>query len=401
MTSDQDLDLTIGIELEFVFAADRSFWEAEAYKNKISCVSKLLQNQVGNRLEVEFYTSYHSNTLVYDTDNTWTVHAETALVDENAANAHFENFKSRSATLKEVVAPEINQLLHWRHLLGDPARKRLALEKIAIHTDMMHGVEIVSPILQLSDIANWSQVLLGIEDTLLNIPLSDPLNTEYTAWTPEKTGMHVHIALSQSEHLSFGTLQNLIAIWGCFEKQLNRLQPAHRPLNTHCKSLWLGCPSDASYAKFCRRIYHARDIPHLATRVNKSTDKMEDSVADGTEAPRYTRINLQNLVRAIDIATDSYDDYDQALYDAIFENKAKITIEFREHAGTLKEEDVRWWVLLIASVVRFAERVDKQGLRWGVEGKLDIEDLWKMVGFEEAGREFYRKRMEEFRRGFM
>ncbi|KAI9701511.1 MAG: hypothetical protein M1836_001567 [Candelina mexicana] len=391
MAPDHDLDLTIGIELEFVFAADRSFWEIEGYESPITCVSRLLQQRVGDPLGVVFRPN-NTKHFSHDTNNTWTVHAEGGLADESD-NSHFEAFKARSATLKEIVAPETSQLQHWNNLAGDSSLKIQAMESITTLTNMMHELEIVSPILHLSHLTTWLRVLQKIEETLLTLPLSNPLTTNYTAWTPPKTGMHIHIALSQYSHLSFHTLQNLLAIWGCFEKQLNRLQPVHRHENVYCKSLWLFFAKGASYAQFCRMIYAARDIPQLSIFVNPWTDNLIDS--GGCEDPRYTRINLQALIKAIDMVEDSDGDEEiETAHDAVVYNGAKLTVEFREHAGTLKAADVRWWVLFVAAVVRFAERCDRQGVCWGVQGELDIEDLWEMVGFEEEGRRFYRGRME-------
>ncbi|KAI9781812.1 MAG: hypothetical protein M1835_004185 [Candelina submexicana] len=391
MASDHDLDLTIGIELEFVFAADRSFWEIEAYEQPITCVSRLLQQHVGGPLGVVFRPSNIKH-FSYDTNNTWTVHPEGGLTDESD-NSHFEAFKARSATLKEVVAPEVSQLQHWNNLAGDSSLKRQAMEYITTHTGMMHEIEIVSPILHLSHLTNWIRVLERVEETLLTLPLSNPLTTNYTAWTPPKTGVHIHIALSQYSHLSFHTLQNLLAIWGCFEKQLNRLQPVHRHENDYCKSLWLFLAKGASYANFCRMMYSARDIPQLSIFTNPLIDNIIDS--GDLDDPRYTRINLQTLTIAIDMVEDSDGDEEiETVQDAVVYNGAKLTVEFREHAGTLRAEDVRWWVLFVAAVVRFAESCDRQGVCWGVQGELDIEDLWEMVGFEEEGREFYRERME-------
>ncbi len=383
---DQDLplDLTIGLELELVFIASAPFWGSHPYSTPLRTIANLLQQKCGTPLGVKFrYNS--SRDIVYDLNRTWTVQGESNCV-EGSDVERFEGFKRsvRSGVLEQDVG-----MVPVRR-----TRKGVAMPKTANHPNKIHELEIVSPILRLSEIDSWSRVLRGIEETLVNVPLADPQGTAYDAWAGRGTGLHVHVALGKYEYLGLHTLQNLVAIWGCFESQLGRLQPKRRHQNPYAKSLWVGFSDKSSLGeryeeikgmsceRFCAEVYSAEDIGQLADIVNPWTRELED-IHFALLAPRYSRLNLQGLVRA---------------YENLDDDSLKLTVEFREHVGTLSAEEIRWWVLLIAACVRFAERLEREKLCWAVVGVLDLEYLWEMVDFEVEGRAFYRARMDALAR---
>ncbi|KAI9838604.1 MAG: hypothetical protein M1819_004918 [Sarea resinae] len=82
------------------------------------------------------------------------------------------------------------------------------------------------------------------------------------------------------------------------------------------------------------------------------------------------------------------------------------TIEFRQHAGTLDPEEVIWWVRFLVRLVRFAFKLANDaetadGVRGWWLGKdwadFNIEELWTAMEFPAAGRDFYRRKIEEYK----
>lgn len=83
------------------------------------------------------------------------------------------------------------------------------------------------------------------------------------------------------------------------------------------------------------------------------------------------------------------------------------TIEFRQHEACLDPEAVRWWVLFLTSLVQLAhEMAEAYGVqikdgRWDGEGYphgdvgsgVRISELFEMMGFDEEGREYYKRKI--------
>ena len=83
------------------------------------------------------------------------------------------------------------------------------------------------------------------------------------------------------------------------------------------------------------------------------------------------------------------------------------TIEFRQHEACLDSEAVRWWVLFLTGLVQMAHRMANQYEMpindggWNGEGYphtdtaggAKIGELFEMMGFDEEGREYYRRKV--------
>lgn len=126
---------------------------------------------------------------------------------------------------------------------------------------------------------------------------------------------------------------------------------------------------------------HARlfdDVDAAEVKEEKGLDKLLSYMGCGRDKDRI--VNFRALLGGKD-------------------GKRPKTVEFRQHAGTLDVQEVGWWVRFCLGLVQLAWRYGVEGQvgkmkSW--EDKIDIEDLWEAMGFQEEGREFYRKRREQW-----
>ena len=83
------------------------------------------------------------------------------------------------------------------------------------------------------------------------------------------------------------------------------------------------------------------------------------------------------------------------------------TIEFRQHEGTLEAEGVKWWVLFCMGLVKVAHAMaGKYGVGSGYQGhgyphrwlseKMGVVELMGMMGMEEEGLGYWKRKMEVF-----
>jgi hypothetical protein len=235
-------------------------------------------------------------------------------------------------------------------------------------TGIMTGMELVSPI------TSFTQESLH-KFTHKDIPyICDQLTPEKIPgcrfWVDPSCGMHVHVSIIRDpenaiENFEFLTVQNLIAFWGVYEKEIERLHPGHRhPPNIYAASLRAIAPhdlqaSDFGVAKWLFCVYSCRNFGDLRSLIDGSA---------GRGDPRDSKINIvayaprHNDTRRPDRAP---------------------TIEFREHAGTLDPTEVGNWIIFVTKAVRFAMYLAQRNCRFDIENpaNCDIGDIFEALDF--------------------
>jgi hypothetical protein len=246
-------------------------------------------------------------------------------------------------------------------------------------------MELVSPITPLT--------AEGLDDlTLRDIPyICEQLTRERIPscdfWVDSTCGMHVHVSINQDheneneiENFEFLTVQNLIAFWGVYEMQIEKLHPPRRnfPTNIYAASLQANVPhdphaKDLGAARWLFLVYSCMNFNDLRTLIDGSM---------GRGDPRDSKIN---------IVAYSPRDTDTP------RPAREPTIEFREHAGTLDPTEVRNWVLFVTKVVRFAIYLTERNCRFSIEDDTAcaIGDIFVALDFSYKTWRFYWERVME------
>ncbi|KAH0556814.1 hypothetical protein GP486_005398 [Trichoglossum hirsutum] len=246
----------------------------------------------------------------------------------------------------------------------------------------MVGMELISPITPLTK---------GLDDlTRRDIPyICKQLTSERIPgcdfWVNSTCGMHVHVSISQGsgeeiEDFEFLTVQNLVAFWGVYETQIEKLHPPYRRsrTNIYAASLRANVPhdpriKDLGAAQWLFLVYSCKTFNELRNLIDGSM---------GRGDPRDSKVNIVS--------------YSPHVADTPRPSREP-TIEFREHAGTLDPTEVRNWILFVTSVVRFAIYLTRRNCRFKIEDDRScaIEDIFLALDFgREVWRYYWEKVME-------
>jgi Putative amidoligase enzyme len=211
--------------------------------------------------------------------------------------------------------------------------------------------------------------------------LAPEKNRDCHFWTNESCGLHVHIRVLQNpnpdlkvDNLEFLAIQNVIAVWGVYEKEIEKFHPDHRraPHNKYAASLRSKAPylpndPAGSTADWLTHVYACRDFNDLRELVQNNT---------GVGDAGYSKIN---------IVAYSPRDSDKARPDR------DPTIEFREHAGSLDPFEITFWIAFVSKMVLFGVWLAQSGLVFDIEGaeKCAAEDLFDGLQIRDGMRMHY------------
>ncbi|KAI9774803.1 MAG: hypothetical protein M1840_000019 [Geoglossum simile] len=224
------------------------------------------------------------------------------------------------------------------------------------------GMELVSPGLNF-DHNDWPD---GDLENLCG-QLAPDKDRDCHFWTNKSCGLHVHVRVNQNpnpdfevDDLGFFAIQNVIAIWGVYEKEIEKFHPEHRraPHNRYAASLRSKAPHlrndpAGSTADWLTLVYACKDFDDLRNLVQNNT---------GVGDARDSKIN---------IVAYSPRDSDKARPDR------DPTIEFREHAGSLDPVEITFWIAFVSKMVLFGVWLAKSGLVFDIENveRCYAEDL--------------------------
>lgn len=220
------------------------------------------------------------------------------------------------------------------------------------------GIELVSPAYEFNP-----ENLLAVQK------MCSVLTTNYLTDTNENTGLHVHVSFGLDKTWEFRSLKTLLMFLWAFEPQFDSLHPANRQMKDRGSIL--------GYAKSMRASSllalefwdeFQREIPPLQGLVKLERFKESQMVemlraVSGEGSSRYMAYNVATI---IDLLTE--DRYD----------KAKPTVEFRQHEGTLDGNRIVQWVSLWCGVIKFLETAQPTTITKLL--KLATNEKWTKTG---------------------
>jgi hypothetical protein len=197
------------------------------------------------------------------------------------------------------------------------------------------GMELVSCVLNTTDIDQWLPMLQQIhQDLAPTAHMHGAFSNKYT-----DAGLHVHVALEPPGfdaynptqdigELSLSVVKTVLILWAVYEEQIEAFHPYHRRDNNHqcyyAASLRnrYDPRSDFTPADFASAVYGANSFPELVTQVYGRNRNAAKHSKIGLNWPRHNK---------------------------------KLTLEFREHRGTIDPEEIFWWVRFIEGFMRVAK----------------------------------------------
>ncbi|RDW92361.1 hypothetical protein BP5796_01755 [Coleophoma crateriformis] len=198
------------------------------------------------------------------------------------------------------------------------------------HNFIWNSIEVISPAYYIFD------------DTLNDIRKTCRLLAEnYMIHINETAGMHVHVGLGH-QRFQLGHLRRLLAFFWGFEEQLNTLHPEHRSAE-NCG--W------------------ARSLREQSIYANRSTTAVQKAVLPGIEEGiRYFLGQRFGSTRDIAKEAGGFDGNGKTMaynFSSIaLEEPLKHTIEFRQAAGTIDEDEIVTWIRTCVGIVDFCRCVD-------------------------------------------
>ena len=265
-----------------------------------------------------------------------------------------------------------------------------------------HGIELVSRVLpfhpsSFSEINTHLQSLTGTEET------------NHMAFTTEHCGLHVHIGLptppdqdpeTPPPTFSLATLQHLAYLLVIYEKAISTLHPPHRREGSPASLIDLQTNLDnfieePTYDFSSDWEDDAADIPTIPT--DDSAPPISFAAARAKIfSPHMTIPRLASLMSG-----KSKGHIVNWSYVARTDGRAR-TLEFRQHAGELRGEEVQWWVGFCVGMVRLSEERGRamgtcveewegrgkggEGYKWREWGEgICVENLLGEMGMEGRG----------------
>jgi hypothetical protein len=202
------------------------------------------------------------------------------------------------------------------------------------------------------------------------------LTSSFRTNVNESCGLHVHVG-NGNDGFDLHTIRNLMAFLWCFEPVIDKLHPSFRLNNMWCKSI--------------------RTSSNLAQRVKSFNDTNVDILKRIFEETHIDELFAQ-MSENDSYGKDAYNT--RNLREARF-FKHKVTLEFRQHEGTLDGPRTIAWVQTVVGILEFAADCDRFCMaaflmeHAEIEdrgGKLyEIEELLRDIGLEESAT-FYASR---------
>jgi hypothetical protein len=256
------------------------------------------------------------------------------------------------------------------------------------------GAELVSAILEFDNVESWSGMLRQVESDLA-------WDGEKGAWVGEETHLHAHFAFADQE-MDLQTVKNICVIYGLWEGEIERWHPMgirsdirdRDRMSQYCTSLRRGMEGwmfDLRYTpqEFASRVYNQRSFLGLKQELY-GNGLLVEGLKDGEPGEEIKRVGA----REGDMPGWNW----KQVNISFPRGRKKATLEFRQHIGTLQEEEIRWWVLFSGRLLRYAHFLAQVGFELrdeAEEGFSFLDEVTKrslldIIGFPEEGKSFFR-----------
>lgn len=433
----QALDLTFGIEIEFILAFDEQLLQQQLDRaGDTSRIVKDLTEEQRIKLRTGGSTYAHTRRQYMG----W---ALTSEVEPPSAgrpipgidpyiDAHREfGFRAYADEISYVAQsllpgpPDVQSIRRhgkrvdfsrWhvsddRSLLG--VDKPTLIENLGdrvtnINNWDSHGVELVSRPLPATS-TSFDEIQQHLE------PLRGTASSRYGSMITPHCALHVHVGFAdpapgQSRN-TFGlpTLQHLAYIVVMYEAQISRMHPPHRRAGSDAAMKDCITNLDEFDEASLNAFYQAFDTDQTEANGELNAD---DNLEAPVEIPisyglsrRLIFTSEMTMAKLVKLMCGTLKDHIVNFTYLLRPAQAARTLEFRQHEGTLDAEAIRWWVNFVLGLVNLA---DQMAHKYGVDidyagegylraengGKARLEELWELMGFDQEGRLFYERRME-------
>ena len=226
------------------------------------------------------------------------------------------------------------------------------------------------------------------------------------AFTTEHCGLHVHIGLPTPPDLkpgtppptfSLATLQHLAYLSVIYEKAISTLHPPHRREHSPASLIDLQTNLDNFIDEPTYDLSDWNDDADIPT--TPITDEEAPPISFAKARAKIFSPDMTIPLLASLMGGKTKGHIVNWSYVARTNGLAR-TLEFRQHAGELRGEEVRWWVGFCVGLVRLAEERGRElgnclkewrggeGYKWEEWGEeICVEDLLGEMGMEGRGRE--------------
>lgn len=282
----------------------------------------------------------------------------------------------------EPIEPQKNyfdysrwNLMHEGSIYGSDAEVS-QLYKIPIslaEIDYAHaGVELVSPVFRWNEQSVWFPQLSQIQSAVKRV-----------AFNNRTTGLHVHLGIDGNAGLDINTVKMILLIWAASEEAIETMHPTHRRngRNVWCKSLFVRIIT----------LLEEQNVPESnQTRLEK-LELFARMLTHANEFYEFWRIcgGSQAKVR---VSGSTVENAGRIIAGA----GKKLTVEFREHTGSLNAVEIRHWVGFCRKMLLYAFEQASLNQKWTedfimqvYEDTATLEKLFELIGLEREEREYY------------
>jgi len=378
MVSYTEPDLEIVLELDFRFGINRKYLEDIILRNHEPRLELTVTRATGQGDPDTFNFRDPNTSTAYDMDSillsfiaNHLAETKVAALSDIKLSRGTESVSDRYWRLDAVASPEnivIRSLYEGNEEYpvgnddGTTAKNNgnqyyRGHLRANISVELKRCLQIRTPRLAYSNLKTWATSVDGLFRGLRG-------PKPFSCWTNDSCGFGVQIDLADSP-LSFEANQNLITMWGVYEKEIEKFHPRQRrhPHNDSAISLRFGDggPGDShadiradtqdGRAAFVAKVYTARNIVELGTLVNSS-------LAKGNRK-----------VHTINRAT---------------QGSSKCTITFGELGGTMVWGVLSVWCTFVCTVVRYAHLMANEDVTFHIYGEPDLEDLLEIINLPAA-----------------
>ncbi|XMA10333.1 hypothetical protein WAI453_003124 [Rhynchosporium graminicola] len=279
------------------------------------------------------------------------------------------------------------------------------------------GAELVSKVYLYSELAE--KFFPALEELREHLEFSTNSN-RHGAWFTSQEHLHVHFGIKDKD-ISVGIAQNLCALFGLFEHQIEKWFHRRQRNNYWCKDLREGMKTrkmvlidptatgdvDLEYLPerrytpmgYCEGIYECKTLEELKTWCcGYSRGEVTDNLLkdrNGNISPPDTGCLWRSYT---------------AVHISLARGNKPTTFEFRQHHGTTNAVEIKYWVELCGHLLRFACFLDEAGIqlrdpkRGSLEGSntptfLETfveQDLLEIIGMTEEAKAYFKAQEERF-----
>lgn len=271
-----------------------------------------------------------------------------------------------------------------------------------------HGVELVSRPLPATS-TSFEEIQKHLE------PLRGTTSSRHVSMVTPHCALHVHVGFADptpgQPRTTFGlpTLQHLAYILVMYEAQISRMHPPSRRAGSDAAMKDCITNLDEFDEASLNAAYQALDGDYTEANCEPNEGSNPEALFPTPISYELSRRLIftggMTTAKLVKLMCGTLKDHIVNFTYLLRPVQAARTLEFRQHEGTLDAEAIRWWVNFVLGLIRLADQMAyKYGadIDYAGEGYLRtengcearLEELWELMVFDQEGRLFYERRME-------